>query len=194
MIEFSDLDPLPTSVPPTYTSATSQFIIKVNLKQNWSFRRKDAASHDDDPLWYRLLGTAISREWLHSSGILSTYRIPVNGDMSFGDLDAQVRAQLRNGIHGGPWKRLRWEYLLRGRWLGKGSAEIRMLLDVSNWELSKAMMRVLLDVRLDLVFTVPRGRLRDCPPPGYSELELAKREIPRPCQNARAESAAIDFC
>jgi len=90
--------------------------------------------------------------------------------MSFAEFDDQIRARLRDGIHGGPCKRLQWTYLLTGRWLGRGQEECKLKLDASNWDLAVAAMRVLLDVRLDLLFVVQSKSKIHQLPPSYEEV------------------------
>lgn len=138
--------------PPTYETSTTQFSIKVNLRQTASLAdTPDTLPYS--PLWARLLGVAVSREWLHSSGILNTYQVPITSETTFEDFDNKIREKFHGGAHGQPLKWLSWVYVLRGRWLGRGSEIETIVLDQANWENGKVAMQALLDVRLELVFS-----------------------------------------
>lgn len=165
--------PFTKGPPPTYAFATSPLLLKVNLKQDMR-RSRHCALSSDSQTWARLLGVAISREWLHSSGVPSIHRVLITDDMSFKEFHARVRERLVLGVHGGPWQRLQWAYLLRGSWLGAGQNETCMLVGSSTWHEAKAAMRALLDARVDLVFTMSRRGRLEMPPPSYSDLDHDK--------------------
>ncbi|OQO00055.1 hypothetical protein B0A48_14258 [Cryoendolithus antarcticus] len=134
-------------LPPAYAATPTSTTIRVNLRQSASLSDPPNTLHLSSR-WARLLGTAVSREWLHSSGIRAYMLVPITPTMSFDDFDKAITQRFRDGAHGEPLRWLSWVYVLRGRWLGQGSKEERVLLDRSNWENAKVAMHSMLDVRL----------------------------------------------
>lgn len=167
-------DPLPSALPPTYAAATSPVALKVNFKQTIRIRRRpyDVCRA---PRWSHFLGAVISREWLHSSGMLSTCWVSIVNDMSFTNFDDQIRARIKAGFHGGPWKRLHWSFVLKGKWLGNGRQEVQVDFDASNWTEAKAAMHGLVDIRVDLKFFL-RPYKEGCTLPPYSRLQALQKD------------------
>lgn len=167
---FAMLEKIAASPPPTYDASTTPFTLRINFKQACT-AADTAAFFPETPLWSRLLGIALAREWLHSSGISSTYDVPVTPLLSFEEVDNQIRARFQHGAHGAPWKRLQWVYVLRGKWESREEYDEVFVLDAWNWEEGKRLMLGMLDVRVDLVFVfsseVPGREL----PPVYGEDE-----------------------
>ena len=167
-------------LPPAY-EASASFWIKVHFKQSASLT-KAGDNLPCSPLWARLLGIAVSREWLHSSGIFSTYQVLITTQTTFHDFDNKIRDRLRDGGHGPPIRWLSWRYVLRGRWLGAGDNKQTIVLDEASWESGKVAMQAMLDVRIDMVFdfmSEERGRRRKkiVLPPPYSTSENTKESV-----------------
>lgn len=167
-------DPAIHHAIPSYEDATTPFPLTVNLKQTLP-ASEAATMFPDAPLWARLLGVALAREWLHSSGILSTLTIPVTSELSFEALESQVLSKFQQGSHGRPWKRLRWVYVLRGKWLGADGEEA-VVLERGTWEGGRRLMMGMMDVRVDLAFCFMSADLGKTGLPEYRELFAGKSE------------------
>ncbi|KAK6429190.1 hypothetical protein LTR95_014662 [Oleoguttula sp. CCFEE 5521] len=187
-------------LPPAYAATPTSTTIRVDLRQSASLSDPPNTLHLSSR-WARLLGTAVSREWLHSSGIRAYMLVPIKPIMSFDDFDKAITQRFRDGAHGEPLRWLSWVYVLRGRWLGQGSREQRIQFDRSNWENAKVAMHSMLDVRVDLVFTFSQSgsRRREVEPPSY-ELTCPQRKSHRSIirsaslkPTATAEEAVTDL-
>jgi hypothetical protein len=179
-------------LPPKYDDGAAACAVKVHFKQTThpATPAKNTNTALRTPLWTRLLAVAISREWLHSSGILSIYQAHVTTQTTFEGFDKSIRNRLDEGGHGPPMRWLGWTYVLRGRWLGKGKELETIVLDQESWENGKVAMQAMLDVRIDLVYFL-KGRRRneragDLPPPYDRHLRKSLKSTEGDVQNENA--------
>ena len=133
-----ELDHLQSSRPPAYSTVTSPFAITVNFKQSVPFI-PHGSMITNKAYWSRLLGSATSREWLHSSGILCKCALSIPNDLPFEAFESRIRERLTSGMRGGPPTRLCWTYILRGRWMGGGREIISIEVTEESWEDAQAL-------------------------------------------------------
>ncbi|KAK6426349.1 hypothetical protein LTR95_016125 [Oleoguttula sp. CCFEE 5521] len=163
--------------PPAYAPTPSAVTLRVNLKQTASLT-DTPHTVQTSPRWARLLGVALSREWLHSSGVSAYILMSITPTTTFDNFDQKIRDRFREGAHGEPLRWLGWAYVLRGRWLGQGAKEQRVVLSEAVWEIAKVAMYSMLDVRIDLVFTFSQSgaRSREARPPAYELSCLGQKD------------------